>query len=170
MSTIDTLKSLVSRKVLLYVPPVFLIDPQANFWQGTYEKRVNELNPIGRIGSIRQKFGTKSTKFVIKGELNFENLFRKWNRYFKGLAGVGGEKAWFFFSYDARAVKYFIEYLYTYDSPIFMKADLDMAFVTIDKMSWEQSGDERMVYKYTLELYEVLRIPPVIKYPLEVAF
>lgn len=161
MSIVDTINTVTSRKVTLYAPPVFIIDPQANFWQGSYEKRVNEVNPIGRIGSIRQKFGTKSTRFVIRGELNFENFFKKWNRYFKGVISIADTRI----AYDGRAVKYFMEYLYTYDSPILMKAELDMAFVTIDKMTWEQSADERMVYKYNLELYEVQKIPILLKYP-----
>ena len=48
MSIVDSFQTVVSRKVILYAPPVFIIDPQANFWQGTYEKRVNEVNPIGK--------------------------------------------------------------------------------------------------------------------------
>ena len=160
MSIVDTVQSTFSRKVILYAPPLFIIDPQANFWQGTYEKRVNEVNPIGRIGSIRQKFGTKSTRFVIRGELNFENFFKKWNRYFKGVLSVGDNRL----SYDGRAVKYFMEYLYNYDAPILMKAELDVAMVTIDKMTWEQNADERMIYKFNIELYEVQRIPTPMKY------
>ena len=67
-------------------------------------------------------------------------------------------------AHDGRAVKYFMEYLYSYDAPILMKADLDMSIVTIDKMTWEQSGDEANVFKYEMELYEIQRIPTPLKF------
>lgn len=151
-----------SQKVILYAPPVLFIDPQAKLWRGTYEKRVNEVNPIGRIGSIRQRFGTKSPHFKIEGELNFENFFRQWNRYFINILNVAS--SWF---YNPESVKYVMEYLYEYDLPIVMNTQYDMSIVTIDRMEWEQRGDNRMKVKYSLDLYEVYHIPIAIKYPLQ---
>jgi len=152
-----------TRRVILWAPPYFIIDPQAQFWSGIYEKRVNEVNPIGRIGSIRQKFGTKSTHFKIKGDLNFENYFRKWNKYFKGLGNLKADSL-----FDPRTVKYIMEYLYTYDLPILMRADYDISFVTIDRMEWELHGDKRMRVSYIIDLYEIRRLPIMVKFPVKV--
>jgi len=147
------------RRVILYAPPLFIIDPQANFWSGTYEFRVNEVNPLGRVGTIRQRVGTKSPHYVIKGKLNFENYFRKWNKYIRDIGGFSDLAI----SYDSRAVKYIMEYFYTYSNPIIMKAEYDISLVTIDKMYWEQVGEKRMEVSYTLDLYEIRRFPIGIK-------
>jgi len=156
------------KRFLLYLFPFWIIDPNANVWIGTYEKRRNEISPLGRHGSLWQRFGTRSPIFKVSGKLNFENIIRKWVPYLRFL--YAGDKImrtqnidmWF----DPKVVKFALEYIWQADAAMLMTTDLDMSIVTLDKMVWKQVGDEQLAYSYTLELVEVRPIPIEVKGPL----
>jgi len=151
------------RRVVLYVFPIMWIDPHANVWVGTYEKRRNELSPLGRHGSLWQRFGTKSPVFKISGKMNFENIIKRSLPYLRAIApNIGGDgSAW----YDPRVAKFIFEYLWQADVPMLMMCDLDMSIVVLDKMEWKQDANEQLAYHYTFELVEVRPIPLVVKGP-----
>lgn len=155
------------KRFLLYLFPFFIVDTNANLWTGTYEKRRNEISPLGRHGSLWQRFGTRSPVFKVSGKMNFENIITKWLPYIK-LIGTAATRMnadqWF----DPRVVKFILEYIWQADAPMLMQCDLDTSIVVLDKMEWKQIGEEQLSYAYTLELVEVRPIPIVVKAPLNI--
>jgi len=152
------------RRVVLYLFPFMWVDPHAEVWEGTYEKRRNELSPLGRYGSLWQRFGTRSPVFKISGKMNFENIIRRSLPYFRLFSPTTGmtESAWF----DPRVAKFILEYFWKADMPMLMTCDLDMSIVVLDRMKWKQDANEQLAYYYEMELVEVRPIPLTIKGPL----
>jgi len=153
------------KRFLLYLFPLWLFDVNAEVWIGTYEKRRNELSPLGRHGSLWQRFGTKSPIFKVSGKMNFENIIKKSLPYLRILGTKGSrmnDDQWF----DPRVVKFMLEYIWQADAPMLMSCDLDMSIVVLDKMEWKQVASEQLTYHYTLELVEVRPIPITVKGPL----